>query len=68
MKQIGDKVNLAIRRCKTRAKKKKKKKKKKAAEARNSTYLDKLVKLDKGYYIFRQLRNSPAYLETKNKK
>ena len=55
MKQISDKVNLAIRRCKNKGKKIT------AAEARDSTYLDKLVKLDKGYYIFRQLRNSPAY-------
>ena len=30
------------------------------AEARDSRYLDKLVQLDEGYYIFRQLRNSPA--------
>ena len=60
MKQISDKVNLAIRR-------KNKVKKITAAEARDSTYLDKLVKLDEGYYIFRQLRNSPAYLESRRK-
>ena len=29
--------------------------------------MDKLVKLDEGFYIFRQLRNSPAYLEARNK-
>ena len=62
MKQISDKVNLAIRRYKNKGKKIT------AAEARDSTYLDKLVKLDEGYYIFRQLRNSPAYLEAKKKK
>ena len=56
MKQISDKVNLAIRLCKNKGKKIT------AAEARDSTYLDKLVKLDEGYYIFCQLRNSPAYL------
>ena len=61
MKQISDKVNLAVRRCKG------KEKKITAAEARNSEYLDKLVKLDKGYYIFRQLRNSPAYLQSRKK-
>ena len=54
MKQISDKVNLAVRRCKNRGKKIT------AAEARDSNYLDKLVNLDEGYYIFRQLRNSPA--------
>ena len=59
MKQLNDKVNLAVRRCKNEGKKITE------AEARDSTYLDKLVKLDEGYYIFRQLRNSPAYLEAR---
>ena len=61
MKQISDKVNLAVRRCKKRGQKIT------AAEARDSSYLEKLVNLDEGYYIFRQLRNSPAYLETRKK-
>ena len=61
MKQISDKVNLAVRRCKKRGQKIT------AAEARDSNYLDKLVNLDEGYYIFRQLRNSPAYLEMRKK-
>ena len=61
MKQISDKVNLAIRRCKLKGKKIT------AGEARNSDYLDNLVNLDEGYYIFLQLRNSPAYLEAKKK-
>ena len=61
MKQISDKVNLAVRRCKCKGKKIT------AAEARNSEYLDKLVNLDEGYYIFHQLRNSPAYLEARKK-
>ena len=61
MKQISDKVNLAVRRCKKRGQKIT------AAEAKDSSYLDKLVNLDEGYYIFRQLRNSPAYLETRKK-
>ena len=56
MKQFSDKVNLAVRRCK------KKGMKITVAEVRDSTYLDKLVQLDEGYYIFPQLRNSPAYL------
>ena len=47
MKQISGKVNLAVRRCKGNEKKIT------AAEARNSEYLDKLVNLDDGYYIFR---------------
>ena len=61
MKQISDKVNLAVRRCKKRGQKIT------AAEARDSNYLNNLVNLDEGYYIFRQLRNSPAYLETRKK-
>ena len=61
MKQISDKVNLAVRRCKKQGQKIT------AAEARDSNYLDKLVNLDEGYYIFRQLRNSPAYLEMRKK-
>ena len=61
MKQISDKVNLAVRRCKKRGQKIT------AAEARDSSYVDKLVNLDEGYYIFRQLRNSPAYLDTRKK-
>ena len=61
IKQISDKVNLAVRRCKKEGKKIT------AAEARDSSYLDKIVNLDEGYCIFRQLRNSPAYLETRKK-
>ena len=61
MKQISDKVNLAIRRCKNKGKKIT------AAEAKDSTYLDELDKLGDGYYIFRQLRNSSAYLEARKK-
>ena len=57
MKQISDKVNFAVGRCKRKGKKIT------ATEARNSEYLDTLVNPDEGYYIFRQFRNSPAYLE-----
>ena len=59
MKQISDKVNLAVRRCKNKGQKIT------AAETRNPMYLDKLVNLDEGYYIFRQLRNPPPYLEAR---
>ncbi|MCU7800825.1 MAG: AAA family ATPase [gamma proteobacterium symbiont of Lucinoma myriamae] len=61
MKQISDKVNLALRKCK------RKDNKLTAAEARNPSCVDKLVRLDEGYFIFRQLRNSPAYLEARKK-
>ena len=62
MKQISDKVNLTIRRCKSKGKKIT------TAEARDSLYKDKHVKLDEGYYIFRQLKNSSAYLEARKKR
>ena len=61
MKQISDKVNLAVRRCKGNEKKIT------AAEAKSSEYLDKLVSLDEGFYILRQLRNSLAYLQSRKK-
>ena len=61
MKHISDNVNLAVRRCKHKVKKRT------AAEAIKSEYLDKLVNLDDGYYIFHQLKNSPAYLEARKK-
>ena len=56
MKQISDKVNLAVRRCKKRGQK--------ITAAEDLSYVDKIVNLDEGYNIFRQLRNLPAYLET----
>ena len=62
MKQISDKVNLAVRRCKNKGKKIT------AAEARDPAYLERLVILDEGYCIFRQLRNSPAYLVKKEER
>ncbi|KAJ8049087.1 hypothetical protein HOLleu_01668 [Holothuria leucospilota] len=59
MKQISDKVMLALRRCKTKGK--------------QYTVKDILqehetiVKLDDGYKIFKTLRNSPPYLEKRQK-
>ena len=61
MKQLNDKVNLAVRRCQIDGKNIT------AADVRNSICTDDIVKKDHGYYIFKQLRNSPAYLETRKK-
>ncbi|XP_033764354.1 uncharacterized protein LOC117345389 [Pecten maximus] len=61
MKQISDKVYLALRRCKS------KDRNVTVAEALNPTHIDKLVNLDEGFYIFRTLRNSPPYLEKRKK-
>ena len=54
-------MNLAIGRCENKGEKIT------AAEAGDSTYLDKLVKLVEGCYIFCQLRNSLAYLEARKR-
>ncbi|XP_062603984.1 uncharacterized protein LOC134265790 [Saccostrea cucullata] len=61
MKQISDKVNLVLRRCKGTEKKLT------AGDVLNQEILDKITRLDEGYYIFRTLRNSPPYLEAKKK-
>ncbi|XP_033741835.1 uncharacterized protein LOC117328415 [Pecten maximus] len=60
-KQISDKVNLSIRRCK------RKENNITAADALNTSQMNKLVNLDEGFYIFRTLRNSPPYLEKRKK-
>ena len=59
MKHVLDRVSLAMRRIKG-----------KGVRAKN--ILDdesraKIVRLDEGYYIFRNLRNSPAYLDKRKK-
>ena len=61
IKQIADKVSLAVCRNKTKGKK-----------ITAKMLLDKeqrnnIVKLDEGYYIFRTIRNSPAYFDAKKK-
>ena len=59
MKHVLDRVSLAMRRVKGK-------------DVRAKNVLDdesraKIVRLDEGYYIFRNLRNSPAYLEKRKK-
>ncbi|KAK3090521.1 hypothetical protein FSP39_012459 [Pinctada imbricata] len=61
LKQISDKVHLAMRRYKSKGRTIT------ASEARDQSTQDRIVRLDEGYYIFRQLRNSPAYLASKKK-
>ena len=60
-KQVLDKVTLAVRRCKTKGKKLKVK------DILDDVQCQRLINLDEGYYIFRTICNSPAYLE-KHKK
>ena len=62
LKNISDRANLALRRCKSEGKKWT------AKDILNPTTVNELVNLDEGYFIFRTLRNSPAYLEKKKKR
>ena len=61
MKQVFDKVTLAVRRYQRKGKKLKVK------DVLNESTRQNLVNLDEGYYIFRTIRNSPAYLDHKKK-
>ncbi|XP_062616288.1 uncharacterized protein LOC134278001 [Saccostrea cucullata] len=61
MKQVTDKCNLALRKCKTKGKSIT------ANEMKNPENVNNLVRHDEGFFVFRQLRNSPAYLETRKK-
>ena len=61
IKQVCDKVTLALCCYKTKGKKLKVK------DILHDTERQKLVNLDEGYYIFRSIRNSPAYLEKRKK-
>ncbi|XP_061178430.1 uncharacterized protein LOC133187077 [Saccostrea echinata] len=61
MKQVTDKCNLALRKCKTKGKSMT------ANEMKNPENVNNLVRHNEGFFVFRQLRNSPAYLETRKK-
>ena len=61
IKQVCDKVTLALCHYKTKGKKLKVK------DILDDTERQKLVNLDEGYYIFRTIRNAPAYLEKRKK-
>ena len=61
LKNIADKVNLALRRCKSEGKKWR------AKDILDPSTVNDLVRLDEGYFIFRTLRNSPVYLEKRKK-
>lgn len=61
MKQITDKCNLALRKCKTKGKTFT------ANDVKNPEHVNSIVRHNEGFFVFRQLRNSPAYLETRKK-
>ena len=61
LQQISGKVNLVMRKCQNKGRKVT------AKDALNTDLLDNLVRLDEGYYIFRSLRNSPPYFESKKR-
>lgn len=58
IKQIQDKVTLAMRKCKSEGKKIT------AGHVLNPTSFDNIVKLNEGYRVLRTLRGSPAYWES----
>ena len=59
MKHVLDRVSLAMRRVKGKGVR--------AKHILDDQSRAQLVRLDEGYYIFRNLRNSPAYLEKRKK-
>ena len=61
IKMIQSKVSLAVRRKKTKGKKIT------AAILLDDTEREKIVQLDEGYNIFKSIRNSPPYFESKKK-
>ncbi|XP_074641227.1 uncharacterized protein LOC141898976 [Tubulanus polymorphus] len=61
LQQVSGKVSFAVRRFKTKGKTLK------AGDLCKESGHDNFVNLDDGYYIFKTLRNSPAYLESKKK-
>jgi len=61
LKQVSDKVHLALRRCKTKGKQLT------ASEMLDNDCTNKMVRLDEGYYIFRSLRNSQPYFDAKKR-
>ncbi|XP_062609477.1 uncharacterized protein LOC134271261, partial [Saccostrea cucullata] len=61
LKQVTDKCNLALRKCKTKGKTFT------ANEIRNPDQINNIVRHNEGFYVFKQLRNSPPYLETRKK-
>ena len=58
---VFDKVTLAIFQCKTKGKQIK------VEDILNDTERQLVVNLDEGFYIFRTVRNSPAYFDRKKK-
>lgn len=59
IKQVTDKFNLALIKCKTKGKIYT------ANEMKCSETVNNLVRHNEGYFVFRQLQISPAYLETR---
>lgn len=58
IKQIQDRVNLAMRNCQLNGQKVT------VGQVLNQSTFDNIVRLDEGYRVLRQLRGSPAYWES----
>ena len=61
MKSVMAKRSLLMRRCKTKGLKIA------VCQVLDDQERAKIVRLDEGYYIFRDIRNSPAYLAKKRR-
>ena len=57
IKRIQDTASIALRKCKTKGKKYK------AGDLKSEACIQKLVHLDEGFRVFRNLRGSPPYFE-----
>ncbi|XP_078383840.1 uncharacterized protein LOC144666317 [Oculina patagonica] len=57
IKQIQDSACISLRKCKTKGKRYT------AGDLKSDDYLNKLVHLDEGFRVFRNLRSSPPYFE-----
>ena len=57
MEQIRDSACISLRKCKTKGKKYT------AGDLKSEDYLNKLVHLDEGFRVLRNIRGSPPYFE-----
>ena len=61
IKKIQDTARISIRKCKTKGKKYT------AGDLKSDDYLSKLINLDEGYRVLRNLRGSPPYFANSKK-
>ena len=62
LKSVKDKIALVMRRCKLNGQKIS------VCDVLDDATREKIVRLNEGYYIFKDIRNTPAYLSQKKNK